>query len=183
MCKMDPLITVVLLIGAVLLVLFLLFRTKPYNPQISHYIHPAMDGRPEAPVYYYQNMPPSLRVENQYHECAINECGGVYNDYECLQKCYIKTMKDGTNDILDRVCEQYKDDEGKYYSCLDANYANYIWMDRETGIGSCLCPDGSVGPFMSDGVTCSCIPKIPLSDRRMRDAEGRPASIPWDSNW
>jgi hypothetical protein len=77
-------------------------------------------------------------------------------------------MKDGTFDKADYLCWRHRDDENKYYECLDSVYGNYIWMDRFTGTNPCLCEDGSQGASQTDG-SCHCPPKRPLNDRRPLD--------------
>jgi hypothetical protein len=117
---------------------------------------------------WFQNLPPSLRVENNYHSC-IQENGGDYGNYELRQKCYVKTLKDGTYDKADLMCWRHKDNEDDYYACLDFIYAGgNNWMDRGTSSGFCVCEDGSKGILEADG-TCFCPRYRPMHDRRMVD--------------
>ena len=113
---------------------------------------------------WFQGMPPSLRVENDYHSCIL-EHGGDYGNYELRQKCYIKTLKNGTYDKADLMCWRHRHDENDYYKCLDSIYANLLWLDRFSGIKPCLCPDGSEGSSTSDD-ECFCPSPRPLHDRR-----------------
>lgn len=116
---------------------------------------------------WFQNLPPSLRVENNYHSC-IQENGGDYGNYELRQKCYIKTLKDGTYDKADLMCWQHKDNEEEYYKCLDFIYGGgNSWMDRGSS-SFCLCPDGTPGAGAADG-SCFCPSYRPMNDRRMVD--------------
>jgi hypothetical protein len=117
---------------------------------------------------YFQNMPPSLKVENTYHQYIANECGGDYGNYECRQKAYLKTMKDGTFDKADLICQRYKNDEDAYYGCLDGVYGNYLWMDRDVGTEACACPGGRTGVYRANG-ECFCPSERPLHDRRPVD--------------
>src|SRR5437868_7754889 len=117
---------------------------------------------------WFQNLPPSLRVENAYHSC-IQENGGDYGDYELRQKCYIKTLKDGTHDKADLMCWRYRHDENLYYRCLDSVYGGgNNWMDRGTSTGFCWCEDGAKGVLKADG-SCFCPSYRPLHDRREVD--------------
>jgi len=135
--------------------------------------------------YYYQNLPPSLHVENNYHTCMLTDCNADYENYECRQKCYIKTMKDGTMDKADLICYKYRDSEEAYYECLDSVYGNYIWLDRNTGPDSCPCPPGPDGGSRTgyyDPVTLRCICRdkhAPLYNRepRNRFGEAEPYAI------
>ena len=117
---------------------------------------------------WFQNLGPSIPMENNYHSCISQDCNGDYGNYGCRQRCYIKTLKNGTTDKTDLICWAHRDDEEKYYDCLDSVYANYIWSDRFTGTQPCLCPDGSQGASTSEG-GCHCPPKRPLHDRRPLD--------------
>lgn len=112
---------------------------------------------------WFQGMPPSLRVENSYHQC-IHESGGDYGDYGQRQRCYIKTLKDGTYDKADLMCWRHRHDEKAYYNCLDGIYGQLLWADRFAGIKPCLCEDGSVGSSTSDD-RCFCPTPRPLHDR------------------
>lgn len=124
---------------------------------------------------YFEGMPPSLKVENTYHNQMLapvenGGCDGDYTNIECRQKAYIKTMKDGTTDKADLICYRHRDNEDEYYACLDAVYGNYLWMDRGLGTDSCKCfgPPSYSGTKMHDG-SCFCPSKRELKDRRMVD--------------
>lgn len=120
---------------------------------------------------YFEGMTPSLRVENNYHRYIAEDCGGDYYNLECRQRAYIKTMKDGTFDRTDLICDRYKNDEKKYYKCLDTMYANLLWMDRFVGLEPCLCADGAKGVSRAD-MSCFCPLPRPLKDRRPVDEVG-----------
>lgn len=125
--------------------------------------------------YYYQNLPPSLTVENNYHGCVLTECKGDYDNYECRQKCYIKTMKNGTLDKADLICHNILQEKGEdaYYQCLDSVYGNYLWMDRNTGVGSCKCPDGTTSYRDTYSKECVCRDKhYPLNVRTPTNESG-----------
>lgn len=177
------------LLVAVLIVVFLVGLGRgPKNEGLDSTTFPKLDEQdlpdqgvkhgflPSKQFPYFQGMPPSLKVENSYHRYVADECDGDYGNYECRQKAYIKTMKDGTFDKADLICHNYKDDEDRYYACLDSVYGNYIWMDRNTGTDPCACPDGSQGASAADG-SCYCPPARPLNDRRPLDADGEPVYI------
>lgn len=119
---------------------------------------------------WFEGMPPSLRVENDYHACIL-QSGGDYGNYELRQKCYIKTLKNGTYDRVDLMCWNYRHDEDQYYRCLDSIYGNLTWIDRFSGLKPCICPDGSSGSSTIDD-QCSCPEYRPLNDRRMVNEYG-----------
>lgn len=82
----------------------------------------------------YQNDPLSTDLQNEYYVCLEKECGGTTYDYDCAQKCYLKSMKKGMpsgsfshmgNDIQSMVCSQYADTEDQYYLCLNQLYSQY----------------------------------------------------------
>lgn len=127
---------------------------------------------PSKQGLFFQNLGPSLPVENRYHACISEDCGGDYGEYSCRQKCYLKTLKNGTLDKADLMCWTKKDNEDEYYKCLDGIYGNYIWADRFCGAAPCLCPGGGQGASTDDG-RCHCPPKRPLNDRRPLDNENR----------
>lgn len=161
--KKSIIVIICVLVGvAILLILGGTFSSK------DSYIHPGMyqPSNTFGYPYYYQNLPPSLHVENNYHRCVIGECQGDYENYECRQKCYLKTMKDGTFDRADLICynEGLKGDDA-YYQCLDSVYGNYIWMDRNTGVGSCKCPNGTTSYRDQHTQECICRDHPPLKYR------------------
>jgi hypothetical protein len=113
---------------------------------------------------WFQGMPPSLRVENDYHSCIL-ENGGDYGNYELRQKCYTKTLKNGTFDKADLMCWRHRHNEDDYYKCLDSIYGNLLWVDRFAGLKPCICPDGRQGASTSED-ECFCPEYRPLHDRR-----------------
>ena len=116
---------------------------------------------------WFQGMPPSLRVENNYHRC-IQANGGDYGNYELRQKCYIQTLKDGTYDKADLMCWNHKDNEDEYFKCLDFVYGGgNNWMDRGSS-SFCTCPDGKPGAGTASG-ECFCPSHRPMHDRREVD--------------
>lgn len=121
---------------------------------------------------YFQGMPPSLKVENDYHSLMLNECDGDYGNFECRQKSYLKAMKAGSTDKADLICGRKRGNEDEYYACLDAVYGNYLWMDRQVGTDSCKCfgDPSYTGTIMTDG-SCFCPSRRPLNDRRPVDSE------------
>ena len=131
---------------------------------------------PAKPRPYFQGMPPSLAVENKYHELIQKECGpDGYDSYDCRQKVYYKTLKEGTYDKGDLICARYKSDEDKYYKCLDGIYSNYLYMDHWAGPDrGCLCPDGSTGALQQPDGSCFCGPHRVMEDRRPLDQRGLP---------
>jgi hypothetical protein len=126
------------------------------------------DFLPSKQGPYFQNLLPSLDVERTYHNLIKSECGGDYGNYECREKAYLKTLKGDTFDKADLLCWRHRDNEDRYYGCLDAIYGNYIWNDRFSGASPCQCPDGSQGASNAYG-GCDCPPARPLHDRRMLD--------------
>lgn len=86
--------------------------------------------------YQYSN--PALNRENWYYQCVRDECNNSTNDYNCLQKCHLKTFRKGFGfgdsqgpagwrvfDHADYVCLPYKNNQEEYYKCLNAVYTNY----------------------------------------------------------
>lgn len=75
--------------------------------------------------YQYSN--PTIGREWNYYTCLDKECGGNTHDYDCLEKCHLKTYRKGMKgmDTKDWVCLPYADDENAYYRCLDSVYADY----------------------------------------------------------
>jgi len=125
---------------------------------------------------YFQGMPPSLKIENDYHKKMISTsdeggCDGDYGNFECRQKSYLKAMKNGSTDKADLICYRHRNNEDEYYACLDAVYGNYLWMDRYVGTDSCKCfgPPSFTGTKMADG-SCFCPSDRPLHDRRPVDS-------------
>lgn len=122
---------------------------------------------------YFQGMPPSLKVENDYHTNMLNNCQGDYGNFECRQKSYLKAMKAGTTDRADLICYKYRHNEDDYYRCLDGVYGNYLWSDRYVGTDrACDCPDGMNGTLTTDelgNLDCFCPDPRPLHDREPVD--------------
>jgi len=74
--------------------------------------------------YEYSN--PSVSRETQYYSCISSECGGETKDYDCLQKCHIKSFEyDSPKNIKNRVCEMYTKTSDEYYKCLAQLYSDY----------------------------------------------------------
>ncbi len=76
-------------------------------------------------MYSYGN--PNTAREAHYYQCIKDECGGDTHDYDCLEKCHLKSYRKGmkTIDHADWVCYNYRFDEHAYYKCLDSVYADY----------------------------------------------------------
>lgn len=173
----------VLVAVVVLLGIWVLYRKEKEGMDFVGYPKPGPDPNPsyksgflpskQGP--YFQNLPPSLNMERQYHDYIKQDCEGNYGNYECRQKAYIKTLKGGTTDKTDLMCWAYKDNEDAYYACLDGIYGNRIWMDRFTGASPCHCADGSQGASSADG-TCFCPPPRDLHDRRPLDQNYEPVN-------
>lgn len=126
---------------------------------------------------YFQNLGPSVVMENNYHANVHNDCGGNYADLKCRQKAYIKAVKNGTTDKADLMCWRFRDDEDQYYQCLDGIYGNYIWMDRFTGAQPCLCTGEGTWPGQGQGASsadgsCYCPKPRPMSQRWGLDQNG-----------
>ena len=120
-------IVVAAIVASAIAYYIMVYRKKKEGMSLgeSHTFNPK-----EEETYYFQGMPPSLKVENNYHKYMKEMCKGNYNDLKCRQKAYLKTMKDGTYDKVDLMCAAYKNDEDKYYECLDSTYGNNLWMDE-----------------------------------------------------
>lgn len=190
---------VALALGVVVVIIILASKCRDCK---SHYTPPekfqSEEGLEENPgigtqasnalsVGYFQNMPPSLRVENDYHGCMVHECKGNYFDYPCKQKCYLKAMKNGTTDRADLLCYNHRHSQEDYYSCLDAVYGRYMYEDRSIGTAEpCWCGqhrEASQGIKRPDG-SCLCPPATPLKDRRLRDQNWVPVGVPpTDAHW
>lgn len=122
--------------------------------------------------YYFQNLPPSLNLENRYHSCVGELCGGDYQNAECLERCYILSMKNSTTDKADLICFDKKRDLADYLDCLDGVYHNYKNLDRSVGIGMCKCLDGTTS-YVDTKLGCVCHPKLyPQSVRYPQDRFG-----------
>ena len=172
---------ILLLLGLVVLVLLVSKLSSPHKKHHENltFGSPATELAFTKDQQYFEGIPPSLKVENDYHRYIREDCGGDYNNYECRQKAYIKTMKDGTFDKADLICHAHKNDEDAYYSCLDGVYGNYLFMDRFTGVNPCRCGDrvngqGALGGDATGKIFCHCPPKRDLSDRRPLDQFYRP---------
>jgi len=169
----------VVLIGLVVLVLLLILRTMVTKENLVPIQDEVTDKRGFLPSHqgpYFQNLPPTLDMENTYHTLIHDDCNGDYSNLECRQKAYIKTVKGNSTDKADLICDQYRNDEDRYYKCLDGVYGNYIWMDRFTGVSPCRCnspqlPDRGQGALASDG-SCYCGKNRPLKQRYGYDQNG-----------
>lgn len=75
--------------------------------------------------YQYSN--PNVDRQYHYYKCIANECAGNTHNYDCLEKCHLKTFRKGMKapDIQSRVCEPLKHDEDQFYKCLDSVYTGY----------------------------------------------------------
>jgi len=160
---MDSKYFPLLIIGILAVILVLAVNCAPTKSKFGFQQHTG-ENAPTVPNKsrgYYQFMGPSQPLENAYHQCMVDDCNADYFNYKCRQKCYVKTMKNGTIDRADYLCWQHKNNEDDYYECLDGVYGNYKWADR--GIR----PDGQ----------CLCPPPTPLNDRYPRDNEWKPVTI------
>lgn len=70
----------------------------------------------------YQYFNPNLKNEMGYYECLSNECGGNTEDYDCLERCKLKTfMGRYVSPLKEVLC---RDKTGKdYYDCLVHYYS------------------------------------------------------------
>ena len=76
--------------------------------------------------YQYSN--PNVERQYNYYKCISDECGGNTHNYNCLEKCHLKTFRRGMRvpDIKDMICSQYgSGSEDEYYKCLDDVYSDY----------------------------------------------------------
>jgi hypothetical protein len=160
---------------------WMLYKNKVDNFETDASIEmPPLNYKPGfLPAYqgpHFQGMPPSLKVENDYHAIMLSDCNGDYGDFRCRQKAYIKAMKAGTTDKADLICWRHRDNEDDFYDCMDGVYGNYVWADRYTGPdGGCVCPNskpGTVGTLTADDMGnkfCFCPEYRPLHDRQPVD--------------
>jgi hypothetical protein len=164
---MEPAVVFWLILGAIVIVVIVALSMK----KKSGYMY--LPARIPQVEHHWQNEPPGLPLENRYHHCVLNECGADYDNYECMQRCYIKAAKNGTEDHADLVCRDRANTENEYYQCLDAVYGNYKYMDRGLGtMGPAACPAGESGYLLEDGSSL-CHPKYaPLNDRNVRLSDG-----------
>jgi hypothetical protein len=195
----DKIKIVVLAAGVVLVFVGAVWYTKYYRSTSSADTEENLgyksDFLPSQQGLYFQGMPPSLKVENDYHSQMlapkeIGGCEGDYGNFECAQKSYLKAMKAGTTDKADLICHNYNPDAGgdedSFYKCLDSVYGNNRWMDRSVGTDSCMCQNddgttevGTLTDFGTStttssstggaGVGCFCPKARPLHDRRPVD--------------
>ena len=173
--KVAGVIILVFLVILVVLVFWGIFSngtTESFSYRDNCPLHYSGGFLPSHQGPYFEGMPPSLHVENRYHNNMQEYCCGNYENYKCRQKSYLMAMKDGTTDKADLMCHRFRHDEDKYYECLDGIYGNYLWMDRFTGVQPCRCPDGSQGASGEYG--CFCPAPRALEDRRPTDAFDRP---------
>jgi hypothetical protein len=132
---------------------------------------------PSLKPYWFQNLRPTLNIEQAYHKAVQEDCTGDYGNLECLQKAYIKAIKGDTTDKADLMCSRFKHDENKYYDCLDGIYGDRKWMSRFTGTQPCHCdngefPDQGQGASSAHPAKCYCPEKRPLSERWGLDQYG-----------
>jgi len=177
---MNKKILFAIVLGIVIIVIVVISTNKPHNEglvlspqvdrtlQVAEELHYKPGFLPSHQGPWFQNLPPSLRVENNYHSCIQAE-GGDYGNYELRQKCYVKTLKDGTYDKADLMCWNHRNNEENYFRCLDFIYSGgNSWMDRGSS-SFCLCPDGiTPGAGKADG-SCFCPSQRPMNDRREVD--------------
>jgi hypothetical protein len=170
--------TTLICIGAGVIIIFFLWFVFRSNK--SNYMY--IPAEISQPIHYWQNQAPSLRVENQFHRCMLSECNADYTDYPCRQKCYLKTMKNGTEDRTDLICRGRAKTEDEYYMCLDSVYGTYHDMDRMTGLTSCPCKNHKTGYNLPDG-SCVCRdPTAPLSDRNPTNRFGQVVQPKYSDN-
>jgi hypothetical protein len=166
-----------IIVVVVAIIIFLFCLTKRKDEKFQHLApqkqKPSVMKKIMSNVYM-QNMPPSLEVENNYHGLVMKECGGNYNDFNCLQKAYIKAMKNGSTDRTDLICAHFTNEDDRY-ACMDAAYGTYLWMNRATNQAAvCGCGTGPweghqhVGIVRPDG-SCMCPTEVNLNDRSPRD--------------
>lgn len=134
---------------------------------------------------WFQNLPPSTTMENDYHAAMSQDCKGNYADLVCRQKAYIKAVKAGSTDLKDLLCWRFRPgapggSEDLYYKCLDGVYGNYTWMNRFTGTDPCLCANGEFpgqgqGAYAEDG-SCYCPNMRPMKQRWPLDQDGNVVS-------
>jgi len=116
-----------------LLVLFFLvsvaiyFILKRNNTDEYVNMENVVPGKLEYDTSMYQYSNPSLPKERNYYMCISEECGGNTQNYDCLEKCKLKTFRAGmdTMDTKDWVCFPFAEDEDAYYKCLSQVYADY----------------------------------------------------------
>lgn len=167
--------TIAIVVGCVLVFLLLTksLRVKENMVPITQQVTEKRGFLPSKQGPYFENLPPSTKMENDYHVGIAEDCNGNYADLECRQKAYIKAVKAGTTDIKDLLCWRMHPDQGgtedSYYKCLDGVYGDYHWMNRDTGVDPCLCENGEFpgqgqGAYAEDG-SCYCPPKRPMSQR------------------
>lgn len=76
--------------------------------------------------YQYGNEGP--QTEDNYYKCLMEDCKGNTHNYDCLEKCRIKSFRSAGPHNIDAqswVCMKYRDNEDAYYKCLDNVYADY----------------------------------------------------------
>ena len=163
-----------ILVGLAVVVVLVLMCHKHHSHEKMTFKQ-AAGFSPSIPIPYFEGMPPSLAVENRYHELIQQDCGGNYNDYKCRQRVYYKAMKDGTYDKADLICWSKRDDADAYYDCLDGIYGNFLGptMDRFPGPGNnCIGANGIKGASGQPGDYCFSPVQRPMEDRRPMDGMG-----------
>jgi hypothetical protein len=122
----------------VVVLVALIFCFFPKLIQKSKFSHSGGDSRnikfqtADVPQGYFDNSMydygnPAQWREQYYKMCVTGECAGDTSNYDCLQRCRLKTFRVDkmTPDHADLVCGNYKFDEDSYYKCLADVYANY----------------------------------------------------------
>lgn len=169
-------ILIICLIAAVVF-LFLRYRSKENLVPITQVETERKRWFPFQKPYWFQNLLPTLDIEQAYHAHVQEDCGGDYSKLRCLQKAYLKAIKGDTTDKADLMCSRFKNDEDKYYDCLDGIYGDRRWMDRYTGTEPCHCsngefPDQGQGASSADPEKCYCPDMRPQSERWGLDQYG-----------
>lgn len=182
----EKLIILVVLLFAGFMILRKWSGTKEHMVPITQEVTSKRGFLPSKQGPWFQNLPPSTLMENDYHKNMHNDCNGNYADLECRQKSYIKAVKAGTTDLKDLMCWRFRPgapggSEDKYYKCLDGAYGNYIWMDRFTGTAPCLCENGEFpgqgqGASGPDPESCYCPKHRPQVQRWPLDQDGKVVS-------
>jgi len=124
------LLLLIVVVFAVALCVFSKYKTDGYSytKKVSDVLprKADTDGMFDNSEYQYGN--PSQWREQYYRDCIVKECKGNTHDYNCLEKCHLKSFRVDMGDQKDHaywVCYNYRNDEDAYYRCLDAVYADY----------------------------------------------------------
>lgn len=79
-----------------------------------------LDHLPKNANYQYFN--PNLNNEYNYYDCLSNECDGDTRNYDCLERCKLKTfMGRNVSPLKNVLCMDKTGDD--YYDCLVHYYA------------------------------------------------------------